>query len=440
MTGIWFELLVNLLETLITVDFISRFCGFKYSGSKKIIGFAAMWAACFTGLTITNYITVFEGFAALIPIVLYLIYAALCLAGSRKMHVAVSILTQVILVGTSAFTMFLFGILFGKSYTELITQFDVPRIIAIFFSKMLYFYVTRIFLKIKDLFTNTSELDIQDTIPLLVLPIMTISILLIFMYILIKKFNMELGVLISSIIILSINFIVYYLFYKIKRNKDLEIENKLIKQQYNDERKNFENAQSVYNDADSLFHDIKEHLGVIYEYAEEGNNEEICKYIKSTGNLAIPEIYKYINTDDMLLNTVINSKISLCKKNNIDIRLYIGNNIFNNIEDADKSVLIGNLMNNAIEAEKKTEKKYISLSIQNKNNYTIIHIENVVEGSVLGTNSELKTTKRNKKHHGIGIRNIEKIVKKYDGMIEYYEENENFCCDIMIYDAKFAKK
>ena len=67
-----------------------------------------------------------------------------------------------------------------------------------------------------------------------------------------------------------------------------------------------------------------------------------------------------------------------------------------------------------------------------------ICVENTVEAPVLEENPMLKTTKTDKSVHGLGTKNIRKIVEKYSGMMEYREYGNMFLCDILIpFDTRY---
>ena len=81
MIEIIFETGINLIETLISTDFITKYLGTKYDGAKKYIGFCVCWFAAFAELCIINSIVEFETLAVYIPIIIYFIYAGVCLKG-----------------------------------------------------------------------------------------------------------------------------------------------------------------------------------------------------------------------------------------------------------------------------------------------------------------------------------------------------------------------
>ena len=89
-------------------------------------------------------------------------------------------------------------------------------------------------------------------------------------------------------------------------------------------------------------------------------------------------------------------------------------------------------MDNAIEAAEKSAKKRVCLDVRNKGEYLSVCITNSIDESVLDKNRELKTTKENKKLHGLGLKSVKAVVDKYNGMIQFFEENGEFCCHLLL--------
>lgn len=118
---------------------------------------------------------------------------------------------------------------------------------------------------------------------------------------------------------------------------------------------------------------------------------------------------------------------------NIKINTTIQNGL-KKIDDIDMCSLIGNLLDNAIEAQLNIIKdnRYIEVNMTNEDDILCISVKNAITGSVLINNNKLSTTKNDTKNHGLGTKIIKDIVGKYNGSIDYYEEDGFFCCDIRI--------
>ena len=68
--------------------------------------------------------------------------------------------------------------------------------------------------------------------------------------------------------------------------------------------------------------------------------------------------------------------------------------------------------------------------------YISFTFRNSIDQSVMQNNHALKTTKANSELHGVGLKSVRSIVKKYDGMLQFYEENNEFCCNILLAHTK----
>lgn len=80
--------------------------------------------------------------------------------------------------------------------------------------------------------------------------------------------------------------------------------------------------------------------------------------------------------------------------------------------------LLGNILDNAIEASekrKKDEERVVNISTISKEGFIRIHEENFFDGDLIYENNVLKTTKQNKLYHGFGVKSIKLIAEKYHG-------------------------
>lgn len=182
-----------------------------------------------------------------------------------------------------------------------------------------------------------------------------------------------------------------------------------------------------------LKHDMKNHSLVLLSYLNEGNVEEAKAYISQIID-NLNKIYSYINVGNSLLNYILNSKLSVAKDKGMDIKAEIENMEFEYISSVDFSALLNNMLDNAIEAGVVSKKKSIELIIGKRKGFDTITVKNSIDTSVLDTNPELKSTKK-EKGHGFGVAQIKSIVEKYQGMIDIYEDNNYFIVNV-VYPSK----
>ncbi len=227
------------------------------------------------------------------------------------------------------------------------------------------------------------------------------------------------------------------LIYLIFQMKDAQLR----EQQYleivkaNDLQKQY--MESVYQldeQARRVRHDVKNHINTINmllkddEHGLERTREYIAQYADSTSIMQ-----EYVKSKNQVVNAVINSKLMYCNEHEICTSASVDQNV-DRLSDVELCCVLGNLLDNAIEAELKNPKgqRNIDISVTMHEEVMEILIKNRILSSVLQANKDLKTTKTNLAQHGFGMQNIRDIVSKNDGYLDIYEEGEFFCCEVRI--------
>ena len=98
-------------------------------------------------------------------------------------------------------------------------------------------------------------------------------------------------------------------------------------------------------------------------------------------------------------------------------------------------VIVSNLLKNAIEANEKIEdadKRKIEVKMYAVDNYMQMTVENPVNRKVEIVDNVLRTSKRDKKYHGIGSENVRQTVEKYNGSVEYKCDDNKFSAEVFL--------
>lgn len=178
-----------------------------------------------------------------------------------------------------------------------------------------------------------------------------------------------------------------------------------------------------------LRHDIKHHLCVVDVLLTEQKYNDAHKYLQEYLNTN--EINTYIYTKNEYVNAIINSKISLAKRKSINITSVVAGDICN-VDNIDICNLLGNLLDNAIEASEKSIVKTIIFKIIVQEDIIRISTQNSIDSSILSDNPNLQTSKSHKQSHGYGTKTIKEIAAKYNGFVDYYEDNNRFVCNVSL--------
>ena len=99
----------------------------------------------------------------------------------------------------------------------------------------------------------------------------------------------------------------------------------------------------------------------------------------------------------------------------------------------DLNVILGNLIDNATEAALQTEEKLLKIMINLDKGILFVNICNSCQEIMIGENGKMKTTKSDPVNHGMGLKNVARIVEKYHGEMDFSYENESMEVEIIVY-------
>lgn len=184
-------------------------------------------------------------------------------------------------------------------------------------------------------------------------------------------------------------------------------------------------------------HDMKQHFITLIKYLEENDNVSAKKYLKEIiGDNRLQEI-GISKSDNIIVDAIVNAKFAVANKWNINFNSQINVPIQLPFENGDISILLGNILDNAIEACIKvpSEQRKVELVIRYENNMLLIVCRNNYNGQLIkGKEGELRTDKRDSQNHGIGLRSIKKIATKYHGSVVYDSVETIFTLRATLYD------
>lgn len=191
------------------------------------------------------------------------------------------------------------------------------------------------------------------------------------------------------------------------------------------------NMNEILQTIRSQRHDLNNYLSTLYGLIHLEKFEESKKYITEI-NSRISNMDNIIETNHPVITALITMKTNKALEDNIDIDFDI--NLPNKLplDFVDLSIIIGNLIDNAIEACQLVEediKRQIKLSIDVKGKFLIIGVNNAKKESIeVDTKDIMKrfTTKEDNKNHGYGLGNVEYVVKHYNGVMHLEDIGNKF--------------
>ena len=244
----------------------------------------------------------------------------------------------------------------------------------------------------------------------------------------------EIVILISSIAII-VSVLLTFVFYS-KTSKEID---ELFKSRQDAERIKTDTTYYALLDSQneilkSITHDEKNHLAAIKALA---NNQEVDNYIDNISR-DINYHSMFGNTKNKFLDLLLNKYQSICNSLGIEFSFTIKTANLRFMEAPDIIVLISNILDNAVEAAKQSEKKRIDLSINRKNNFDVLTCSNSCDKKPSASGKTLHTTKSLNGFHGYGIKSIKMIAHKYNGEFDWsYNETSK---DFSVYIAFFGNR
>ncbi len=184
----------------------------------------------------------------------------------------------------------------------------------------------------------------------------------------------------------------------------------------------------------SFRHDYKNHIIVINSMFEQGDIEGAKSYFEKLTNDTASSVNTY-STGNSVVNSLLNIKKSEAEKHNARID-FSGILPDKGIENKDMCVCVGNLIDNAIEACMKLpydEEKLISVTGSVKNNTMLLTVTNPAASSeIKKENGIFRTTKKDTKAHGIGLKNVKSTTKKYGGELLLHNNETTFTAELLL--------
>ncbi|HHW89590.1 MAG TPA: sensor histidine kinase [Clostridiales bacterium] len=142
-----------------------------------------------------------------------------------------------------------------------------------------------------------------------------------------------------------------------------------------------------------------------------------------------------VKTGNDVLDVILAEKSLKCWQNAIKLNCMVDGAILSFMRSSDIYSLFGNAIDNAIDAVQKLEdpdKRVISLSVKRAMGMVAIHIENYYKGALSFENDLPKTTKKDVRYHGFGLKSIKMIAQKYNGFMSFDASNYIFKLNILL--------
>lgn len=199
--------------------------------------------------------------------------------------------------------------------------------------------------------------------------------------------------------------------------------------------KHCEEVQNMYRQTRGWRHDYHNHIQTMKAHLAMGRLEELDQYLSELDQDLLT-VDTVIKTGNVMIDAVLNSKISLARQRGIavDAKAIVPKELDTSISEVDLSLIIGNLMDNAMEACMRVDdlgQRFIRVYIDILKGQLYIYVMNATAGELRRVGRVYETLK-NSRHHGFGLMRIDKVVDRYHGYLERENEEGVFATEVLL--------
>jgi len=231
--------------------------------------------------------------------------------------------------------------------------------------------------------------------------------------------------IISVLVIVVVIFSLRYYAIWLADKRIAAFQNDLVVRYYNE-------VKNMYRDMRGWRHDYRTHIQTLKGYRDIGANEKVDEYLNMLDK-DLTNVDTLISTGNITLNAILNSKLSLATSKNINVNAKVNVPETLPVSEIDLCVMIGNLLDNAVEACEKlknNEKRFIRVYIDVKKSHLYISVTNATVGKSRKEGVAFKTEKSG--FHGFGLLRIDRVVAKYGGYCYRAREDGAFTTEITV--------
>lgn len=221
--------------------------------------------------------------------------------------------------------------------------------------------------------------------------------------------------ILSAVILMSVQ--VFHI------NRQYEMEKKLAalsSQQAELLERDYQTLNRAYAVHAKLFHDFHNHMGVLRRLLSHERYEEALQYLDELQE-PVQGMRDTAWTGDETADYLINEKTARAEATGIRLQAQVEFPRHTNIRSADLCAILGNLLDNALEAAgqvPETEERFLQLTIRRIHQMLVIKVENSFRIPPVMEDGLPKTTKEDNGLHGWGLKSVQTAAEKYDGMVQ----------------------
>lgn len=417
-----FYIITNIFDVYIMYKFMSAFFDRKDSNRHIEIISYTFYFFSFTSLYLFLNIPI----VTLLCNIIVLFFVSFNYKTSLKRRILAISLIYIISISIESIVALMFGFLDFSIFSK---NDEFSSIAGMIIVKILL-YIAALFINNYKNIKNKMVIPYSYWFAILFIPLTSLFIILTIIEMASDNVYKIILVIVS---LLFVNFFVFYLYDNLSLQQDERYEKLRLLQQNNYYQKQFELMKTSLKSTRSFKHDMKNHLAVLKLLVEKNEHSEAMKHIEQMAD-AIVTAKEYAQSGNVIIDSILNFKLQEAVHNGISVSLELNIPEQLSITSFDMSVILGNLLDNAISACSILEKdKRLDVKIKYKRGRLITKISNTYNGNLNYSGDNLITSNEDKENHGMGISNINFVLDKYNGEMEIEHTEDVFTVILLMH-------
>ena len=426
----FFEIFATIFEAFIQVRFVLKFQKYNFSSKSSKFKYIYISLAFAAFSIVLTYFMNYEGVTGILYCIFLFVVSMLFVQSSVITKIFVSIVTDLISLALSSSMTGAFSVAFKMPLTDVFFEMSWVRFGCVVCTQLLKYFTYDIILKI----TQSKGLKLDKKEWILILTVFGFSFISIALVqtAAVKMSSYSAILFVAELCCIIVTAVCFYMTILLNRSKHESERLKLSAQQESFSQQYADNIKKQYEEISKVRHDMKQTNSVVMGLLAETKIDEAIEYLQKSA-LRISEFDAVVNVGNDFVNAILNAKLSEAKRSGITILWSADKNALK-IDETDLCNLLGNLLDNAIEAcEKcKEDQRIIELKIRMCGKKHLIMVENTAPEKILENNKQLATTKDDLNGHGYGIKSIKSIAQKYNGIVNFSQTGNKFKTTIVL--------
>ena len=426
------EIFICVLEAYLMFDFFMAFFPLRRHFQRRYMKVAAVVITAVCVRLVNSLDSSMVNIIAMQIIYLSLLFGMFC--GNVLRKVFFYMVATAIMIGSE----FLWIVVMSLPADFSIGQIQNNQTIILFTAlglkvlKFVFFNLAKQIINPANCKTELKLLVLYSIIPISTMGIMVALAYLNIMFESVKAIQMLL--IISSVLVVIGNILTFYVFENHSASMERLRKQEVIITKMEMEEKHYGQIEAVNQEHAAFIHDIRHYMRTIGELAAESREQEILNLLSEL-QIKISDTENKIYCPNRLLNTILNEKKKAADEKCIKMKITIEPEFMvDHLENMDLIIIMGNLLDNAMEAADKCEAGCINVYLytQNSASFSVIKIVNNYTGEIKTRDDRIITSKDDKSKHGFGIQNVSTAAERYNGYLQNFYEDGKFTAIVVL--------